>query len=163
MKRKMIAGEWRNKKISDSTLDGDKLIVMFSDGSSAHLPAENIEIEYPDRLCNFCGLTCKLNEEDSGSGLIDAAVSGGYDSTPGNGEGALDDCTRYHFSLCEFCLDWLFTQFALAPVVSSYVNSDFEDFRPAAKRVAEDEWRKGKEEFFKEFEKRNAARAKKSE
>lgn len=162
-KREMSIRDWNGKKIVGSTwAEDDTWHIAFEDGTTAILPSEGIGILIPEKLCNLCALPCKLeNDLEDASGLIDAVVAGGYASTPGNGNGALDDCTRYHFSLCEFCLDWLFTQFQLPPVVSSYTSSEFEDFRPAAQRVKEDDWRGTKERFFKEFEKRNAARNKK--
>lgn len=42
-------------------------------------------------------------------GLIEATVTGGYDS------GALSDYTQYTFSLCETCLKRLFDSFKLPP------------------------------------------------
>lgn len=115
-------------------------------------------------VCNLCGESCEPDGLVIGDpeyrfaplGLIDQKIQGGYESTPGNGYGALDDMTTYGFSLCEFCLDWLFTQFKLAPTVTYDTVS--EPWRPAEQRVTEDEWRKEKEIFFKEFKKRNEAR-----
>lgn len=116
----------------------------------------------PIRPCNLCGHPCGVppREDDPGDqemGLVDVFVHGGYWSTPGNGDGALDDCSSYRFSLCEFCLDWLFQRFAI-PVETGSSIGDEPSFRPAAQRVREDEWRRHKERFFAEFEKRNAAR-----
>jgi hypothetical protein len=128
--------------------------------------------EVKDKLCNLCGLTLKLigpaSDFNEISGLVDCKVSGGYDSTPGNGEGALDDTMEYKFSLCEFCLDWLFCQFQIPVEVSDYwippTSSDFKptqfDWIPAKDRVNNDDWRKMKKKFFAEFEKRNLARNK---
>ena len=116
-----------------------------------------------EKICNMCGLSCYLSEGDHGenSGMIDAEVTGGFFSTPGNGSGALDDLTAYQFSLCEWCLDWLFGKFKKPPVLEDYMHREpiTEEFRLAAKRVAEDEWRKGKEKFLLEFQKRNRARS----
>ena len=125
-------------------------------------------------LCNFCGYSCTLGplpgvpegrrtekeiiSFDEG-GLLNAKVSGGYNSTPGNGEGALDDMSSYEFSLCEFCLDWLFSSFTIPPVVRRYHEDHPCLFRPAAQRVAEDEWRKAKEAFYAEAKWRASARA----
>lgn len=139
-------------------------------------------------ICNLCGLSCMLGRKDIPSygpcGLINAQVCGGYESTPGNGFGALDDLVRHRFSLCEFCLDWLFSKFKVPVVVDDPMNDcllrdgeSLEDgmerlggfvqlverhqplpWRPAADRVIEDEWRKAKKEFFAEEAKRNAAR-----
>lgn len=140
-----------------------------------------------ETLCNLCGLSCILGSEGSPArgehGLIDVAAVGGYESTPGNGYGALDDLTRYRFSLCEFCLDWLFAQFVIPVAVDSPMNDyllmpdetleegmtrmgmvqllrqdDPEPWRPAAQRVQEDEWRSYKEEFFAEAKRREEAR-----
>lgn len=116
----------------------------------------------PIRPCNLCGHPCGvLRREDDGGdremGLVDTVVHGGYWSTPGNGNGALDDCSSYRFSLCEFCLDWLFQRFVIPVDTGSHLG-DEPPFRPAAQRVREDEWRSSKARFFEEFEKRNAAR-----
>ncbi len=106
----------------------------------------------PEHLCNLCGLTCSLGVSphiDRRGGLIEATISGGYESTPGNGYGALDDMTWYKFSLCEFCLDWLFSQFKI-PVSTGEPGTLAEvvpPWKPAAERVAEDKWRKWKTEF----------------
>lgn len=116
------------------------------------------------RPCNLCGLPCGC-EDDADMGLVDAKVYGGYESTPGNGNGALDDCNVYTFSLCEFCLDWLFANCRIPPKIEHYSAFDVHDtmdegtqFRPAGQRVAEDEWRRGKEAFFAEADRRTAAR-----
>lgn len=141
-------------------------------------------------LCNLCGHSCWLGpptEHQKTGGLIDAKVCGDYESTPGNGYGALDDTERYRFSLCEFCLDWLFSKFQI-PVTVDYYMDDFcpqegesiEEasvrndgfvklrrssepppvWKPAAERVAMDDWRKMKKEFAEEAEKRARARNK---
>ena len=110
-----------------------------------------------DVLCNLCGLTCNLEGSwDEDGGLIKAVVQGGYNSTPGNGNGALDDSTSYQFSICEFCLDWLFEQFVI-PVAASD-NMESKVWKPAAERVAADDWRRMKNEFSTESTKREAAR-----
>ena len=96
-------------------------------------------------------------------GMIDAHVSGGYESTPGNGHGALDDCTTYTFSLCEFCCDWLFQQFKIKPTITDYCHGGEkkkDEWRPASVRVRDDEWRRQKEEFYNEEVRRNFARSK---
>lgn len=114
--------------------------------------------------CNLCGLTCDLGPQDRQEGcsweggLLGASVMGGYESTPGNGFGALDDCTSYGFSMCEFCLDWLFEQFRVPVKVQDVHIDDPDAWRPAAKRVTEDEWRTYKHEFFAEKNRRDAAR-----
>jgi hypothetical protein len=120
-------------------------------------------------LCNLCGLTCLLgpptlangrkNEGHRASGLIAAEVRGGYESTPGNGSGALDDGTSYTFNICEFCLDWLFDKFIIPVTVVDSNGGESLDDRSAARRVLEDEWRK-KSEFFVESNRRNARRRK---
>lgn len=105
--------------------------------------------------CNLCGEPCG-HVVSSGAlyemGLIRCTVSGGFEST------ALDDGATYTFSLCEFCLDWLFTQMRTPPVVGSYVGGDGEPpgpFRPAAARVREVR----KKAFFDESLRRQALRA----
>jgi hypothetical protein len=105
------------------------------------------------------GLSCRLSGSDS-RGLIDCKVRGKYESTPGNGMGTLDDSTEYKFSLCEFCLDWLFVQFKVPVEVSDYMNPNGpkEKWVSAKDRVHKDNWRKMKTVFFDEFEKRNKAR-----
>ena len=118
----------------------------------------------PVHNCNWCGETCLLVDrgrtghvvtDRDRHGLIDAVVSGGYESTPGNGQGALDDCSSYKFSLCEFCLDHLFTQFKIPPTVAEYGSGGGEyPFTPAAERVAKDDWRPMKEAFFAEARRR---------
>lgn len=124
-----------------------------------------------DVACNLCGLSCVQHLSDELAvygGLINARVCGGYSSTPGNGVGALDDTVAYKFSLCEFCLDWLFSQFKIPVAMFDYMGSD-ENFKPAdlpldepwrsaAQRVAEDDWRGYKEEFTAEAARRAKAR-----
>lgn len=85
-------------------------------------------------------------------------VVGGYDSTPGNGEGALDDMDRYSFVLCEFCLDHLFQMFRVPPKVEPEWGGGPIQFRPAHVRVKEDAWRKQKDRFFAEEKRRADAR-----
>jgi hypothetical protein len=112
--------------------------------------------------CNLCGLSCQLGDKSppinfvENYGLIGANVVGGYFSTPGNGYGALDDMVDYRFSMCEFCLDWLFTQFTIPVKISGTE----EAFKPAIQRVFEDDWRKEKETFYQEYLKRSNARSK---
>ena len=108
-------------------------------------------------LCNLCGETCILS--DGGwhepNGLIRAAVRGGYLSTAGNGVGALDDCTSYHFSICEFCLDWLFEQFLIPVRVEDYLDGvSPPPWRPARERVQKDDWRTLKKQYFNEAQRR---------
>lgn len=138
----------------------------------AYIDALKLEIKEAERQlekstnCNLCGLPCLLNGEDKHSntgGLINSYVSGGFDSTAGNGYGALDDGTTYCFSLCEFCLDWLFSCCIIPPVIySCFYNEDPpEVFKPAAQRIEDDQklgFRKMGDVFFKEKERRDAAR-----
>ena len=114
-----------------------------------------------ETLCNLCGETCSLEGgwEDEPGGLIDQVVIGGYCSTPGNGGGALDDSTSYRFSMCEFCLDWLFTEFKIPPSVH---DNGPEVFLSASKRVSNDDWRKTKDKFYAEAVRRSDLRVKKS-
>lgn len=110
-------------------------------------------------LCNMCGLEMNLRHSFNEYHGLKASVTGGYLSTPGNGYGALDDMSTYDFNLCEFCLDYLFSNFKIPPkVYERLITNSEEKFRPAGQRVIEDDWRKDKEEFFKEYEKRNLAR-----
>jgi len=136
-------------------------------------------------LCNLCGLTLCLGSAGyrAPHGLVNAKVVGGYSSTPGNGEGALDDLDGYKFSLCEFCLDWLFGKFAVPVETYAPMNEFLMEvgetveealkkrgmvklspsdepgpWRPAAQRVQEEEWRKDKEQFFAEKARRDKAR-----
>ena len=123
------------------------------------------------KKCNLCGLSCDIcgsipEDIRTPSGLIDAKVTGGYDSTPGNGFGALDDCAQYKFSLCEWCLDWLFEQFIIPPEEKgigafSHLDGPPIEWKPARQRVEEDDWRSAKEEFRIEYERRNQARSNK--
>lgn len=126
-----------------------------------------------DTTCNLCGLSCALpcGPPDAvvldDYGLIACEARGHYASTPGNGHGALDDCDAYTFSLCEFCLDWLFTQMRIPPTVEN-VSLDGESrrpgvWRPAAQRVKADEWRHGDrfrshDAFYAEQARRDLAR-----
>lgn len=130
--------------------ENGKVVVSMSDESNT------------ERLCNLCGLSCWLREGQHVElgGLIKATATGGYFSTPGNGVGALDDTVAYRFSLCEFCLDWLFGRFVVPVAVTDYMLDDtpVEAWKPAAERVAADDWRKMKQEFTDEAARRAAAR-----
>jgi hypothetical protein len=118
-------------------------------------------------ICNLCGLSCRFDTKFSNDnyGLINQSVNCGYESTPGNGHGALDDITWYRFSLCEFCLDWLFAQFKVPVSTGCYAGGDGDDdttqWRPAQERVNRDDWRKMKDVFQIEHDKRAKARSKK--
>ena len=138
-----------------------------TDGVCRCLPERHWEKLDPSRevLCNLCGLPCTTGFPggyyDYAAGLIDASASGGFESTPGNGSGTLDDGTSYHFSLCEFCLDWLFSQFKIPVRMTDYLHGGEkieEPFMPALERVRRDDWRGMKKVFLYEFEKRNKAR-----
>ncbi len=147
-----------NGQIIHADLHADHGSIVFSpeDWPGEWAPCSPPE-KQEDVLCNLCGFTCALESDwDEEGGLIKAVVCGGYNSTPGNGHGALDDSTSYQFSICEFCLDWLFGQFVL-PVAASD-NMESEVWKPAAERVAADDWRKMKNEFFAESSKRANAR-----
>lgn len=117
-------------------------------------------------ICNRCGLSCALGPHGFAGGLTRHTVTGGFDSTPGNGFGALDDLDGYTFSLCEFCCDWLFQTFVVPVEVGEMsiegnrlVSTDGERrWRPAAQRVEEDEWRRMKDEFRAEHDRRARAR-----
>ncbi len=90
---------------------------------------------------------------------------------------------RHRFSLCEFCLDWLFGRFVVPVAVDDPMNDyvlrpgettdegmarmgcvrlaprrEEPPWRPAAERVKDDDWRKGKAEFFAEALRRAEAR-----
>lgn len=120
------------------------------------------KVEQIDPICNMCGYSCRLSDnwEDDVNGLF-CSVEGRYSSTPGNGYGALDDCSSYKFALCEFCLDWMFTQFKIPVQVINTLNNVVENkFRSAIQRVAEDDWRKDEEGFYQEYLKRANARSK---
>lgn len=70
------------------------------------------EVEYvEDVICNRCGNTCKPPDASDFYGLIEARVSGGYWSP------RLGDMRVYVFSLCENCLDELFSTFKIDPLV----------------------------------------------
>jgi len=118
--------------------------------------------------CNLCGCLCAGEISESSVipaelGLIDCVASGGYESTPGNGDGPLDDGMSYCFSLCEFCLDWLFVQFKIPPKATCYFGDEAAEdptgYVPAEQRVRNDDWRTYKAEFFYEFNRRKAARS----
>lgn len=71
-----------------------------------------------ERLCNMCGeALCPPAgsiHDQSPAGLIDAKVSGDYDSE------YLSDLQNYKFSLCEKCLRQLFIQFKIKPEINEY-------------------------------------------
>ena len=119
----------------------------------------------PDRsvpTCHLCGLSCRLGQHEraNSGGLERHTVTGNYDSTPGNGDGCLDDLSSYTFSLCEWCLDWLFAKMPIPPIVRDDIPGGNTQavFRPAAQRVGEDTWREDKEGFAREKALRDDAR-----
>lgn len=64
--------------------------------------------EVEDIICNKCGNSCF--GEMNYNGLIEAEVSGGYDSTH------LLDGESYQFSICESCLDEIFNSFKIKAI-----------------------------------------------
>jgi hypothetical protein len=129
-----------------------------------------MKMTQPDQkeiLCNLCGESCALESSDPNDriefgGLLNQLVMGGYFSTPGNGSGALDDFVSYHFSLCEFCLDWLFGQFKIVPTTDDPTDTNYkEPWRPATQRVKEDDWRNQKDKFYAEANRRSIKRTEK--
>lgn len=105
------------------------------------------DIRMKSFICNYCGLSCNVGPNGRGNGLLDADVYGGYSSP---NYGALDDATKYSFSLCEFCLDWLFCQFKIP------VSCSEGDFVPATVRNSYN--KEENSEFFTEKSKRDNAR-----
>lgn len=83
--------------------------------------------ESKDVLCNLCGHTCVVGHPESfargPSGLVEAEVFGGYESSPSVFGGTLDDGARYRFSVCEWCLDALFLCFVIPVEVDNYMTS----------------------------------------
>lgn len=120
--------------------------------------------------CNMCGLSCAISGPEGTLSVLEDEpgiehfigshflVTGGFESTAGNGLGALDDLDQYKFTLCEFCLDWLFEQFKVPPEVTHILDDVKVPFRPAALRVQQDEWRKGIAQFQMEKSRRDKAR-----
>lgn len=70
--------------------------------------------EIVDIFCNKCGMSCK-GHVGNFNGLIEAKVSGGYDSTH------LSDGDCYAFSLCESCLIQIINKFKLNAKVGNYL------------------------------------------
>jgi len=112
-------------------------------------------------ICNACGLSCSLRSPQGPypSGLVEATVSGGYESTAGNGYGALDDLTTYTFSLCEFCLDALFSQLRVPPRVAQMGTPSEGEYESAADRIRTQPWR-AMGDLFREESARRARRRK---
>jgi antitoxin HigA-1 len=144
----------------------EKMAALLKAFTAMTGPIAACDEEEEEVLCNWCGETCRVVERGhpSGSvphGLVRAQVTGGYLSTPGSGPGgALDDTTGYEFSLCEFCLDHMFSRFKTPPKLFNYMHPEEtpEPFRPAEQRVREDEWRKTPELFLAEKERRDLLR-----
>ncbi len=138
------------------------------------------------KICNMCGLDCKIIElvpqkidcerkvctetdqklhqqapdlEDGGAMKI--VAKGTYHSTPGAGWGALDEAHTYSFVLCEFCLDYLFTQMQITPRVRN-INGQTIKFFSAQERIARDteKERPMTLRFLEEFWNRKVAREK---
>lgn len=127
------------------------------------MTSKNNKQEEKEVLCNMCGHSCVLYVEDTGrnhiGGMIDQIVHGGFFSTAGNGYGALDDMSFYKFSLCEFCLDWMFSNFKIP--VREYCDAFDEEieFKPAKQRIEEAKsGRNYPHDFFPAYEKRNKDR-----
>lgn len=75
--------------------------------------------------CNKCGgplCPAGTMNADNPHGLVEAKVSGGYDSYH------LLDGTVYEFSICEKCLREFFNACAIPPALSSYMGGDFESY-----------------------------------
>lgn len=76
-------------------------------------------------VCNKCsGPLCPAGtmNEDIPHGLVEATVSGGYDSYH------LFDTTNYEFSVCEKCLREFFGTFAIPPAISFYMGGGGDDY-----------------------------------
>ncbi len=131
-------------------------------------------------LCNYCSLSCNLNKDENekgtddyiaNGGLINCEVMGGYYSTPGNGNGALDDMMVYKFSICEYCLDHLFGKFKIAPRMIQWHGTKSEPWISAKERIKEreqssfykerskEDWEKINKEFDEKDKLRNDARS----
>ncbi len=81
-----------------------------------------VEAALEDVICNKCGGSCK-SFMGSYYGLIEAQVSGGYESSH------LGDETEWRFSMCEMCLYQLFKTFKIDPLVDedSTANDIYQD------------------------------------
>ena len=73
--------------------------------------------EEAEHFCNKCGMSCKGHIGNQ-LGLIEAEVSGGYDSTH------LGDGDVYRFSLCERCVKELIDSFKLHAKQGNYLFPD---------------------------------------
>lgn len=76
-----------------------------------------------DVICNKCGASMYNGKANIGNcfGLIEAKVSGGYDSP------VLGDCETYTFSLCERCLLVLFNDCQVKPHFHDRIIGDVDD------------------------------------
>lgn len=115
-------------------------------------------------VCNACGgCLCPSDSanHDVPFGLVDAKVSGGYNSP------ALSDCTNYKFSICESCLRKIFDGFVVKPEISEYhlgvlggddvaTDERYEE-EAAARKKSDEENAASKAEFFKLYEERRCA------
>jgi hypothetical protein len=87
--------------------------------------------------CNGCGEPLCPKPNDGPHGLIEATVSGGYDSPH------LLDLTAYTFSLCEKCLRQLFDGFKVPPKVVNY-HDDLPSYAQERERYRLWQWRKAR-------------------
>lgn len=75
---------------------------------------KHVEVKY---LCNYCGEDMISKDGiDNVLGLVDIKAQGCYSSV------VLQDLTTYQFSLCEICLDNLFSKFKITPVIKHLLN-----------------------------------------
>jgi hypothetical protein len=77
-----------------------------------------------DRLCNKCGESLKVNEQNYESGpelygLMGVRIQGGYFSP------WLEDGALYEFDLCEKCLKKLFKTFKHSPIVGHLFDENY--------------------------------------
>lgn len=98
------------------------------------------EVQVTDIVCNMCAQSCcnqKRKEKPDAnfmneySGLIEAVVSGGYDSE------VVGDGVAWRFSLCEGCLNQVVSKFKIPhEVKDSSLSSEFESAEKLEKRRA---------------------------
>lgn len=87
--------------------------------------------------CNQCGEPLCPKPNDGPHGMVEASVSGGYDSPH------LLDLTGYTFSLCEKCLRQLFDGFKVPPKVVNY-HDDLANYAEEQERYRRWQWRKAR-------------------
>lgn len=129
------------------------------------MPSKTKE-ELASKLCNLCGECCHIKKSDESRhpfekgyaelSVLNVNIMGGYDSTPYNGDGALDDMSEYHFSLCEFCIDHLMQNMKIPPTVICRIDNKEEKFVPAKERIKNSEMTS--QNSLEEIEKRDVAR-----